>query len=88
MALIQARSPGVVVLDLRLPDMNGLEAAAHLNATSPATPLVILTSCEFEKQYARTQANGASTFVVKDQVTELRSTLATLLAPQREPFGH
>jgi CheY-like chemotaxis protein len=83
-ALTQARSPSVVVMDISLPDMDGLEATAHLKAISPATPVVILTSYEVEKQYARTRASGASTFVVKNQVNELRSTLATLLFPQSE----
>jgi DNA-binding NarL/FixJ family response regulator len=87
-ALTQSRSPDVVILDISLPDMNGLEATAHLNDISPATPVVILTSCAIEKQYARTRANGANTFVVKNDTAELRSTLETLLSPQRESLQH
>jgi CheY-like chemotaxis protein len=86
--LTQAGPPSVVVMDINLPDMNGLDATAHLKAISPATPVVILTSYEVEKQYAHTRAHGANTFVVKNRVTELRSTLAPLLSPQSEPFQH
>jgi two-component system, NarL family, response regulator LiaR len=83
-ALTRARLPGVVLIDLTLPDMNGLEATARLEVITPQTPVVILTSCEVEKQYAQLRAKGASTFVVINRVTELRSTLATLLCPQKE----
>jgi CheY-like chemotaxis protein len=86
-ALTQARSPGVVLMDFILPDMNGLEAAARLGAITPAPSVVILTDCEVEKQVVRSQAKGTSAFVVIKRVTELRSTLALLLTPQSELIG-
>lgn len=83
-ALTRTRAPDVVVIELSLPDMNGLEAMARLEVITPETPMVILTSCEVEKQYVQSRTKGTSTFVVINRVTELRSTLAPLLAPQRK----
>jgi two-component system nitrate/nitrite response regulator NarL len=37
-------SPDLIVLDLSMPIMNGLEAAESLKSTSPSTPIYILTA--------------------------------------------
>jgi DNA-binding NarL/FixJ family response regulator len=37
-------APDLIVLDLSMPIMNGLEAAETLKSTSPATPIFILTA--------------------------------------------
>ncbi|MDP9338170.1 MAG: response regulator transcription factor [Acidobacteriota bacterium] len=37
-------SPDLIILDLSMPIMNGLEAAETLKSTSPSTPIYILTA--------------------------------------------
>jgi two-component system response regulator AtoC len=50
LAAVAAEAPDLVLLDLRLPDRNGLEVLAELRLDHPDLPVVILTS------YGRTDA--------------------------------
>jgi two-component system response regulator AtoC len=50
LAAVEAEAPDLVLLDLRLPDMGGLEVLARLRDTDPGLCVVVLTS------YGRTEA--------------------------------
>src|SRR5207249_4768056 len=56
--------PDVVVLDLAMPEMGGLEALPLIKAASPATKVVIVTAfCELSQQAA--YERGAVAFLTK-----------------------
>jgi DNA-binding NarL/FixJ family response regulator len=57
--------PDVVVLDVRLPDGSGLNAASALHAMAPA-PIVVLTSTA---DYADVAAHRSVAFVAKAELT-------------------
>ncbi len=62
--------PSLVVLDLHMPGMNGLEAARAIQTTSPGVPLLMFTNMavpglEREARYA-----GISAVVSKTEPTE------------------
>jgi two-component system, NarL family, invasion response regulator UvrY len=60
----------VVLLDLALPDMNGLEVLRALKAAKPNRPVLIL-SMQDETTYALlTLREGASGYLVKDSVAD------------------
>jgi two-component system, NarL family, invasion response regulator UvrY len=82
--LIQRRSYDAVVLDISLPDMNGLEALRAIKALCPGLPVIIL-SVHSEDQYAvRALRWGASAYLTKDSATEeLLKALAAVLRGRR-----
>ena len=77
----QAMSPGLVIMDIGLPGMNGIEAAAGIKAAVPTTRVVMLTMHDDEAHRAAAAAAGVSAYVPKRKVrTELLPVLTRLLA--------
>ena len=62
---LQSR-PDVVVLDLSMPRMNGLEAARRIHKALPGTRILVLTMHVDEEYVLRTVRAGASGYMVKD----------------------
>ena len=60
--------PDVVVLDLRMPDMNGLEACRRLTQQVAQVKVVILTASDDEAIEERAFATGARAFVYKYRI--------------------
>lgn len=65
LAIVPALAPDVVLLDLRLPDRNGLEAIPELLATDPAPRVVVLTSFVDDDSVRRAIRLGASGYLAK-----------------------
>lgn len=59
--------PDVVVMDVGMPGMDGIEAAACVRAASPGTQVVMLTVHDDSNTRRRAQAAGAAAFVVKQK---------------------
>src|SRR2546423_6305969 len=57
--------PGVVVLDILMPKMNGLEVQNRLRTISPATRVIILTSKDDPSIRVEAIDNGATAFFLK-----------------------
>jgi DNA-binding NarL/FixJ family response regulator len=57
--------PDVVVMDLSMPELNGLQATALLRARHPAIKVVVLTAHEDESYLAQLCKAGAAGFVLK-----------------------
>jgi len=82
--LAQAMSPCLVILDIGLPGMNGIEASQGIKAAAPATQVVVLTIHDDEAHRADAAAAGVSAYVPKRKVqTELLPVLTRLLAEDR-----
>ena len=80
-ALIRTESPRLVVMDITLPEMNGIEAARQIKAALPSAKIVMLTIHEDDTHRADATAAGASAYVPKRAMqTKLIPTLAALLA--------
>ncbi|HEV3026582.1 MAG TPA: response regulator transcription factor, partial [Planctomycetota bacterium] len=58
--------PDVVLMDLAMPGMNGLEAISHIRMVSPATRVLILTMQEDREYLREARRHGASGYLVKD----------------------
>lgn len=56
----------LVIMDLGLPGMNGLEATRLIKEKSPKTKVVILTSHENEDEVLAALASGANAYCLKD----------------------
>lgn len=78
--LLGAESPCLVVMDISLPGMSGIEATRQIKSTLPSTQVVMLTIHESESYRTDATLAGASAYVSKRAMqSKLRSTLATLL---------
>ena len=64
--LIKKEQPDVVLMDLGLPGINGLEATARVKNISPNTKVIILTSHDREEEVVASLGSGASGYCLKD----------------------
>lgn len=62
--------PHLVLMDIRLPEMNGLEATRCLKSIAPELVVIILTIFEDEEYRQAALAAGAIAFVVKRNMME------------------
>jgi DNA-binding NarL/FixJ family response regulator len=82
-AIAKARieSPRLVVMDIRLPGMNGIETTRQIKSALPFAQVVMLTIHKSDTYRADATAAGACAYVTKQAMyTELIPALATLLA--------
>lgn len=62
--------PHVVLLDIRMPDMDGLQALAAIKASCPDTSVIILTSFNTPEYITRAISLGAAGYLMKDTTSE------------------
>ena len=78
------RKPDVALLDIEMPGMDGLSAAAALHAANPATKIVILTTFGRPGYLRRAMESGVSGYIVKDSPADkLAQTIRDVLHGQR-----
>jgi DNA-binding NarL/FixJ family response regulator len=81
---IESARPDLVILDLVLPDGDGIAVAREIRRRSPATNILILTMQSNEVSVSRALAAGASGFVLKsDEPEEIVRAIAAVVAGQR-----
>jgi PAS domain S-box-containing protein len=67
----------IVLLDLGLPDAQGLEAVRRAHAAAPRVPLVVLTGMDDESLAAHALQEGAQDYLVKGQIVSSSSQIET-----------
>src|SRR5580700_3877597 len=73
----------VILLDLGLPDVQGLEAVQRAHAAAPHVPLVVLTGCDDEVMADKALQEGAQDFLVKGKIETPGLLRAIRYATQR-----
>lgn len=63
--LVRAHRPSVALLDIRMPKLDGLSAAAEIRRLVPQTATVMLTTFGEDDHVARALGHGASGFLLK-----------------------
>lgn len=63
-ALATALQPDAILLDIKMPEMNGLEAARQISETCP-TPIVVLTAFQSREFVTKASMVGAGAFLTK-----------------------
>jgi DNA-binding NarL/FixJ family response regulator len=76
--LIPSLRPDVVLMDVRMPNMDGLEAAQRITAAHPNVKVLMLSGFGAESQVIHALNAGASGYVVKD--SPLEAIVTSILA--------
>ena len=72
--------PDVILLDLRMPGMGGVEAARQLREALPDTRINVLTVSDEESDTAKALAAGANAYLLKDvSLSELVASIRQVL---------
>jgi signal transduction histidine kinase len=68
--LVRSTDPDVVLMDVRMPEMNGIEATRLLKSTFPDVGIVALTGVDDQDAVREMLVAGASCYVLKDSDSE------------------
>jgi DNA-binding NarL/FixJ family response regulator len=66
MALVDSRAPDVVLMDLRMPRVNGIVATRRLRGRPSPPEVIVLTTFDSDENVLRALRSGASGFLLKD----------------------
>jgi signal transduction histidine kinase len=83
LALAHAELPDCILLDYRLPDVDGVEFLAQLGADGLRCAVIVLTGQGSEQVAVRAMKNGAQDYLIKDALTREGLCRAVLHAIER-----
>lgn len=66
LALVERTTPDVVVMDVRMPRCNGIEAAAAIRSSAPQTRILMLTTSDDEQDLYGAIRAGVNGYLLKD----------------------
>jgi DNA-binding NarL/FixJ family response regulator/anti-sigma regulatory factor (Ser/Thr protein kinase) len=69
-SLVRSTEPDVVLMDVRMPEMNGIEATRLLKSAFPEVGVVALTGVDDQESVREMLVAGASCYVLKDSDSE------------------
>jgi DNA-binding NarL/FixJ family response regulator len=64
--LYRRHQPDVVLMDLRLPDLGGVEAIIALRKEFPSARVIVLTTFDMDEDIFRATQSGAESYLLKD----------------------
>ena len=67
-ALAETLQPDVVILDLDMPELHGLEAARQIRASRPSTEILIFTSSAGEEMIHAAFESGVTSYISKSDI--------------------
>jgi two-component system response regulator NreC len=66
----KALQPDVVIMDISMPQLNGVQATERLKAAYPRIKILVLSSYSDEAHIRQALASGASSYVLKRTIAE------------------
>lgn len=86
LALCHQYRPSVVLMDINLPDLNGIELTGRIKAMAPETTVIVVSAHTSRVYVERAKAAGASAFVEKHLVQEkLLTAIRSALGNSDQP---
>jgi DNA-binding NarL/FixJ family response regulator len=83
--LARQLKPDIAVMDVTMPELNGLDATRQILKERPKTEVLILTAHESEQLVREVLATGARGYILKGDTTRLLFTAIEAIA-QHKPF--
>jgi DNA-binding NarL/FixJ family response regulator len=84
-ALAQSMRPDLVIIDIQMPNLNGIDAAAQIVKERPETGVVILSMYSDESYILRALNAGAKGYLLKDSVeTDILAAVRSIM--KGKPF--
>ena len=84
LAVIEQEPTDVVITDLRMPKMNGLDLVKEIRTKHSCVPVILMTSFGSEDTAAEALRRGAASYVPKrNLMTDLRGTVERVIASAR-----
>lgn len=84
--LVRELNPDVVVLDLAMPEMDGLAAISKIKQNSPATKILVLSAFADDHNSGLVRELGADGFIAKDrpmdEIVDLVAEIAGVPQPE------
>ena len=87
LCIVRQFLPEIVTMDVRLPDLNGIEVVRTLRAENSATRFMIVTAHDQPELRTAAEAAGAVCFLPKDNLFELPGLLARLNITPATPLA-
>ncbi len=86
-AMALERKPAVVLMDLRMPGLNGIEATRQINAVEPAVGILVLTMFEDDDSVFAAMRAGARGYLLKGSEQEEVTRAIRSIASGEAIFG-
>ncbi|MBD2057519.1 response regulator transcription factor [Oculatella sp. FACHB-28] len=82
--LYNLHQPDLTLMDLRMPNLDGVEAIAQIRATAPQAKIIVLTTYDTDEDIYRGLQAGARGYLLKDTTSEeLLQSIHTVHQGQR-----
>jgi len=78
--LVRHAAPDVVLMDIRMPDVDGIEATRRLAASGSSARVIVLTTFDLDEHVHAALRAGASGFLLKDGPAEEMLTAVRVVA--------
>jgi DNA-binding NarL/FixJ family response regulator len=81
LTLLESVTPDLVITDIHMPGINGLEAVARIRERHPALPILVLSMYDTADFVQRAVASGANGYLMKNAApSELQHAVQAMLA--------
>ena len=80
LALVESSAPHVVLMDLRMPAMDGIQATAQIRQRWPSIPVLVLTTFDDDASLFGALRAGAAGYLLKDVSSETLFSAITAAA--------
>ena len=81
------RDVDIILLDLGLPDVEGVAAVRRVRAAAPRVPLVVLTGMDDEALAALALQEGAQDYLIKGQIDSRETAPGPALCHRAQDHG-